>query len=122
MGPNSVSSTHKVKNTKFASKEFLHSIRPYWFSIIFSILLAVGSAVLGLFIPKILGDMTNIAVDSYPGINWTAIIGKAITVIVFLFTFNISAHSISDIPSKYIDLKQICSSLLNISNIDCIAA
>ena len=39
-----------------------------------------------------------------------------------VFTFIISAHSISYIPSKYIDLKQICSSLLNISNIDCIAA
>ena len=72
----------KAKNSKFAWKEFRHSIKPYAWPIILSILLSVGSAMSGLFIPKLLGDMTNIAVDSYPEIDWGAISGKAILVIV----------------------------------------
>lgn len=67
----------KVKNAKFAFKEFAHSVKPYRVSIAFSVILAVGSAILGLFVPKILGDMTNIAVVSYPNIDWPAITGKA---------------------------------------------
>ncbi|MBR3248827.1 ABC transporter ATP-binding protein [Candidatus Saccharibacteria bacterium] len=58
-----------------AFKEFLRSIKKYRGWIIFSILLAVGSATLALFIPKILGDMTNIAVDTYPNIDFGAILG-----------------------------------------------
>ena len=71
-----------AKNKKFAWKEFRHSIRPYAFPIIISIIFAVGSALLALFIPKLLGDMTNIAVNSYPDIDWGQISGKAITVII----------------------------------------
>ena len=83
MGPHNHKSNGKAKNSKFAMKEFLSSIKPYWFSIIFSILLSVGSATLGLFIPKLLGDMTNIAVETYEGgIDWGAISGKAITVVI----------------------------------------
>ena len=70
------------KNKKFAWTEFRHSIKPYTFSIIISIIFAVGSAMLALFIPKILGDMTNIAVNSYPEIDWGQISSKAITVIL----------------------------------------
>ena len=72
----------KAKNSKLAAKEFLHSIKPYWFPIGFSVVLAIGSAVLNLFIPKLLGDMTNLAVNSYPEIDWPAISSKAITVVV----------------------------------------
>ena len=57
-----------------AFKEFLRSIKKYWGWIILSIILAVGSATLVIFIPKILGDMTNIAVDTYPDINFEAIL------------------------------------------------
>ncbi|MBR3172421.1 ABC transporter ATP-binding protein [Candidatus Saccharibacteria bacterium] len=57
-----------------AFKEFLRSIKKYWGWIIMSIILAVGSATLVIFIPKILGDMTNIAVDTYPDINFEAIL------------------------------------------------
>ena len=46
-----------------------------------SVLLTVGSAVLGLFIPKLLGEMTTIAVNSYPDLDWNALGGKAILVI-----------------------------------------
>ncbi len=82
MGPGRNQSNGKAKNAKFAWREFRHSIKPYQLQIVISVLLAVGSAVLGLFIPKLLGDMTNIAVNSYPDIDWGAISGKAITVVV----------------------------------------
>ena len=57
-----------------AFKAFLKSIKKYRGWIIVSIILAVGSASLGIFIPKILGDMTNIAVDTYPNIDFGAIL------------------------------------------------
>ena len=56
-------------------KEFLASLKRYRFWIVTSIILAVGSAVLSIFIPKILGDMTNIAVNTYPDIDFGAILG-----------------------------------------------
>ncbi len=80
MGPQN--SYGRAKNKKFAWKEFRHSIKPYVWPIILSVLLAIGSAMSGLFIPKLLGDMTNIAVSTYPEIDWGAISGKAITVVV----------------------------------------
>ena len=81
MGPNT-NTAGSAKNKKFAWKEFKRSIKPYTFLIVISIILAVGSALLALFIPKILGDMTNVAVVSYPNIDWGTISGKAILVIV----------------------------------------
>ncbi|MBQ3352914.1 ABC transporter ATP-binding protein [Candidatus Saccharibacteria bacterium] len=63
-------------------KVFLKSIKGYRIPIIAAILLTVGSAILGLFIPKILGDMTTIAVNSFPNLDWSALGGKAILAIV----------------------------------------
>ncbi|MBP5512867.1 ABC transporter ATP-binding protein [Candidatus Saccharibacteria bacterium] len=80
MGPQN--SYGKAKNKKFAWKEFRRSIKPYAWPIVLSILLAVGSAMSGLFIPKLLGDMTNVAVETYPEIDWGIISSKAITVII----------------------------------------
>ncbi len=60
----------KPKNSKAALRIFFVAIRKYGFPILVSVLLAISSAILGLFIPKILGDMTTIAVESYPEINW----------------------------------------------------
>lgn len=62
-------------------KVFLKSIRGYRLPIIIAIILTVGSAILGLFIPKILGDMTTIAVNSYPDLDWSALGGKALLAI-----------------------------------------
>ena len=76
----------RIKNTKRAAKEFLHSVRPYRWPIIASVILSVGSAVVGLFVPKLLGDMTNIAVASFPELDWGAISGKAITVLILFLT------------------------------------
>ena len=72
----------KPKNMKASLKVYLKSIKKYRFLIIVAILLTVASAILGLFIPKILGDMTTIAVNSYPQIDWPALGGKAILAIV----------------------------------------
>lgn len=115
MGPHGKESAGKVKNSRFAFKEFAHSIKPYWISITFSVLLAVGSAVLGLFTPKLLGDMTNIAINSYPNINWGEISSKAITVVILFASSAIlqyaqafvlavvSAHYTKDLREKIID-------------------
>ena len=81
MGPRN-KTTSSVKNKKFAWKEFRRSIKPYLFPIIISIIFAIVSALLALFIPKILGDMTNVAVNTYPNIDWGTISSKAISVIL----------------------------------------
>ncbi len=72
----------KPKNMKATLKLFLQSIKHYRFAIIISVLLTVASAILGLFIPKILGDMTTIAVNTYPNLDWGALGGKAILIII----------------------------------------
>ena len=72
----------KPKNIRGSFKTFLKSIHGYRFSILIAVILTVGSAILGLFIPKILGDMTTIAVNSYPDLDWGALRGNAILAIV----------------------------------------
>ena len=72
----------KPKSMMKSFKTFLKSIKGYRGPIMISVILTVASAILGLFIPKILGDMTNIAVASYPELDWSALGGKAILVIV----------------------------------------
>ncbi len=74
--------TGKPKNMRESFKIFMRSIKGYRWPILISVLLTIGSAVLILFIPKILGDMTTVAVDSYPNIDWGTIGGKALLVIV----------------------------------------
>ncbi len=84
---------------------FLISIKKYRFWIMLSIILAIGSAVLGIFIPKILGDMTNIAIDTYPNIDFDAIISK-VWLVVGLFvgsaTLNYAqAYILTVVSAKY---------------------
>lgn len=75
---NDIPESGKPKNMRDSFKAFLKSIKGYSFSIILSIIFAVGSAILGLFIPKILGDMTTVAVETFEeGIDWGALTGKA---------------------------------------------
>lgn len=69
------------EDSKKIFKLFVKSMRGYKFSVILSVLLAIGSAVLGIFIPKILGDMTNVAVNTYPNIDYSAILLKVIIII-----------------------------------------
>ena len=72
-----VEAVNKPKNFKVSFKIFAKSIKKYGFMIILSVILAVSSAIFGLFIPKILGEMTTIAVDSYPDIDWGMLSQKA---------------------------------------------
>lgn len=64
--------------------KFLKSIKKYSGLIVLSVFLSIGSAVLGIFIPKILGDMTNIAINTYPEIDFNTIISK-VWLVVGLF-------------------------------------
>ena len=75
-------SNSKTKTMWGSFKIFAKSIGHHKIPIIISILLTVGSAILGLFIPKILGDMTTVAVNTYPDLDWTTLGQKAILAIV----------------------------------------
>ena len=75
----------KAKNIKQALLKFLRSIKKYRFQIILAMTLSVAGAALGVFIPKILGDMTNIAIATYPSINFDEIRAKALLVVGLLF-------------------------------------
>ena len=109
--PHGPSAPAKVENAKFARSAFLQSIKPYRVPIIISILLAAGSAVLSLFIPKLLGDMTNIAVSTLPDLDWAALGTKALTAIA-LFCISallnyIQSYTLAVVTSKYTrDLRQ----------------
>lgn len=97
--------TAKAKNSKFAWSHFVRSIKPYAFAIIVSIILAVGASVMGLFTPIILGDMTNIAVDTYPNIDWGTLSGKAILAIALFVASSIlnygQAYILAVVSAKY---------------------
>lgn len=97
----------KGKNSKalMAFGRFVKSIGGYRGWIVVSIILAVGSAGLGIFVPKLLGDMTNIAVDTYPEIDFGAIIAKVVTVVV-LFALSaglnyLQAYILAIVSAKY---------------------
>ncbi|MBO7718206.1 ABC transporter ATP-binding protein [Candidatus Saccharibacteria bacterium] len=95
----------KPKNMRTSFKIFLKSIKRYRLGIIIAVILTIGSAVLGLFIPKILGDMTTIAVNSYPDLDWSALQGKAILAIVlFLASAALNyaqAYILAIVSAKY---------------------
>lgn len=86
-------------------KVFLKSIKGYRLPITVAVILTVGSATFGLFIPKILGDMTTIAVNSYPDLDWTALGGKAILAIcMFLISAALNyaqAYILAIVSAKY---------------------
>lgn len=57
--------TAKPKNLSIALKNFTHSLRPWLPQITIAILLAIAATICSIFGPKILGQMTNIAVEDY---------------------------------------------------------
>ena len=77
-------SENKPKNMRASFKVLFKSIGRFRFGIIISIILTVVSALLGLFIPKLLGDMTTIAVNTYPNLDWGTL-GEKATLIICLF-------------------------------------
>ena len=74
----------KAKNSKQAWKSYWVSIKKYRLWIFASIAFAVASAIVGIFIQKILGDMTNVAVASYPDIDFDGI-GRDAIIVIILF-------------------------------------
>ena len=103
--PSHPQGTEKPKSMIESFKVFLKSIKKYRFPILMSIILTVGSAILGLFIPKILGDMTTIAVDSYPDLDWSALGGKAILIICLFCASSLlgygQAYILAVVSAKY---------------------
>ena len=95
----------KTKSMWALFKVFLKSIKKYRFAILGSVLLTITSAVLGLFIPKILGEMTTIAVNSYPDLNWSLLGGKALTVIALFVSSGLlsyaQAYILAVVSAKY---------------------
>lgn len=98
------------KNSKNKSmwqsfKVFLKSIKGYRLPIIIAVVLTIGSAIFGLFIPKILGDMTTVAVNSYPDLDWPVLGSKAFLVIVlFLVSAALNyaqAYILAVVSAKY---------------------
>lgn len=74
----------KPKQFKKTLKVLLSSLKKYQLAIIAAIIVAASAAIVGIFIPKILGDMTNIAVTTYPEINFAEIGSKAILILTLL--------------------------------------
>ena len=105
----------KPKDMRGSFKVFLQSIHKYRFTILLAIVLTVGSAVLGLFIPKILGDMTTIAVNSYPDLDWTTLGGKAVLAIALFVASAIlnygQAFILAVVSAKY--TKELRESILD---------
>ncbi|MDO4611527.1 MAG: ABC transporter ATP-binding protein [Candidatus Saccharibacteria bacterium] len=66
----------KPKHFKKTLKILVSSLKKYGWAILAAVILSIGAAVVGIFIPRILGDMTNIAVSTYPEIDFGAIAGK----------------------------------------------
>lgn len=104
MRKNSGYKRNKNKMTR-AFVRFLVSIKKYRWLITLSVFLAVGSAVMGIFIPKILGDMTNIAIDTYPNIDFDKIVNK-VWLVVGLFVGSailnyIQAYILTIVSAKY---------------------
>ncbi len=57
--------TEKPKSMSMAIKRFLSSLRPWLLPISIAVILAVGATICSIFGPKILGQMTNTAVEDY---------------------------------------------------------
>ena len=105
MDNHGMNTTAKAKNSRKAWKNVLGSTKKYRLPIIISIFLAISSAVVGLFTPKILGDMTNVAVDTYPDIDFNTIGGLVILAIVLFIISGIlnyiQAYILAVVSAKY---------------------
>ncbi|MBR5939313.1 ABC transporter ATP-binding protein [Candidatus Saccharibacteria bacterium] len=129
----------KPKNARKSFSAILKSIRQFRFAILISLILTIASAILGLFIPKILGNMTTIAVESYPNIDFSALGTQAILAIVLFLSSAILGYGqsfilavvtakytkglrekildkISRLPISYFDKHQYGDTLSRMSN------
>ena len=96
----------RAKDPRAAFKTFLSSVKQFRFRLIVSIILCVGSSVLGIFTPKIIGEMTDIAKNTYEtGLDWPSLSNYAILAIV-LFSSSallnyLQAYILAVVTAKY---------------------
>lgn len=63
--PRGMVATAKPQKLGKSMKQFLKSLRPWRWAIVCAVILAIGATVCSIFGPKILGQMTNSAVEDY---------------------------------------------------------
>jgi len=85
------------------------SLKKYRLAILIAIIISMSASVVGIFIPKILGEMTNIAVNTFEaGIDFETIGGKAILVIVLLVIAGILNYTqgfiLTIVSAKYTEM------------------
>ena len=96
----------KAKNTKLAFKTFVRSLKRFRLAIFTAIFLTVVSAITGLFTPKLLGEMTDIAKNTLAtGLDWNAL-GKKALIAILLFVISglltyISSCILTIVTAKY---------------------
>lgn len=83
-GPHSIGQNAKANNTKRALKMFFKSIKKYRAAVVIAVILSAASAALGIFTPKLLGNITNVAITTYPEIDFGEIM-KIVWLVIGLF-------------------------------------
>ena len=84
---------NKAKNFKKTFGILVKSLKKYHIAIVIAITISMGASIVGIFIPKILGEMTNIAVNTYPEIDFGMIGQKAILVAILLLVMGILSYT-----------------------------
>ena len=84
---------NKAKNLKKTFGTLVKSLKKYHIAIVIAITISMGASIVGIFIPKILGEMTNIAVNTYPEIDFGMIGQKAILVVILLLVMGILSYT-----------------------------
>ena len=74
----------KSKHIRQTFGKLFRSLKKYRFAMIIAIVISVIASLVGVFIPRILGDMTNVAVNTYPEIDFDEVGQKAVFVIILL--------------------------------------
>lgn len=97
--------TMKVKNGKLTFKQLIHSLRPFRYGFLAAFILAIASAILGIFTPDIVGKMTNVAVNTYPELDWAKLGALALGLIILFIISSIlnyiQSYIFAIISSKY---------------------
>ncbi len=86
----------KPKDIRKSLRTFLRSLKPWRFRIALGVFLSIASSILSIFGPKLLGDMTNIATESFSKtghIDWAPIANLAIWLIILYVSSGILAYA-----------------------------
>ena len=85
--------------------KFLISIKKYRGWILVAVILAVGSAITSVFIPMVLGEMTNIAVNTFPQVDFEGILKLVFVVLGLVAGSGIlnyaQAYILATVSAKY---------------------